>query len=58
MKAFMNVTGKYADTSGRKPPSRHYNVDDNTQKIYTTLYPEPGVVNKVKVTFQDQATLL
>ncbi|CDW81633.1 UNKNOWN [Stylonychia lemnae] len=46
MKSFLNVTGKYLDTSGRKPPSRHYQIDENTKKIYSTLYPEPGLANK------------
>eukprot|EP00347_Sterkiella_histriomuscorum_P024426 403331158 len=46
MNSYMNVTNKYIDTQGRKPPSRHYQVDENTQKIYSALYPEPGVQQK------------
>jgi hypothetical protein len=44
MNSFLNITGKYLDTSGKKPPSRHYMVDENAKKIYSKLYPEPGVV--------------
>ena len=44
MNAYMNVTGTYLDTAGRKPPSRHYLLDENSKKIYSSLYPEPGVV--------------
>jgi len=37
-----NSTAKYLDSMGRKPPSRHYLLDEKNKKIYTSLYPEPG----------------
>jgi len=48
MKSYLNITGKYLDASGRKPPSRHYQIDETSKKIYSTLYPEPGFTNKVQ----------
>ena len=55
MKSFLN-TVKNMDGMGRKPPSRHYQIDQNSQKIYSSLYPEPGIRKEgLKVTFKQDS---